>query len=69
VVYSVLLPVISLAALGPMHGRASRGLILVALVNKMGVAYRPLGWTSEETDFFERPPGSAYISSLELFEP
>jgi hypothetical protein len=65
----VLLPVVYLAALGPIAGLAHRGLIPEGIVNVLNVAYWPVGWIDEKTDFFEQPPGSAYVWYVELFEP
>lgn len=69
VVILVLLPVVYLAALGPIVGLAHRGLIPDGMMTPLIVAYWPLSWIEEETDFFEQPPGSAYVWYVELFEP
>jgi hypothetical protein len=69
VVVLVLLPVLYVASLGPVVGLYEHGIISGSTFNDIvWTAYFPLACL-EETDFFDTPPGSAYMWYLSLFEP
>lgn len=69
VVVLVLLPVLYVASLGPLVGLYADGIISGSTFNDIAwTAYLPLACLEQETDFFETPPGSAYMWYLSLFE-
>lgn len=69
VVVVVLLLVIYPAALGPLKWLYEQGTISPRVAVFLNDAYAPLRWIEDNTDFFEHPPGSAFVWYVELFVP